>query len=174
MDREARAIVRPSEAFQRFTYQAWRPDTPVDRVVNRFWRTAWDLPEPFTQTIVTHPAVNVVVQADASITVTGVQRRNDERLLSGAGWALGALFRPGGFRAVLDVPMSELLDSRMPGREVFGPDADRLAQAVVEAPSVEQLSRCSPRTSPPASPQRRHPVDDSPTSSSGPAPRSPR
>lgn len=137
VDREARAIVRPSEAFQRFSYQAWRPDAPVDRVVNRFWRTAWDLPEPFTQTIVTHPAVNVVVQADGSITVTGVQRRNDERLLSGAGWALGALFRPGGFRAVHDVPMSALLDCRMPASEVFGPDADRLARAVVEAPSVE-------------------------------------
>jgi len=43
VEREARAIVRPSEAFQRFTYQAWRPDAPLHRVVNRFWRTAWDL-----------------------------------------------------------------------------------------------------------------------------------
>lgn len=137
VEREARAIVRPSEAFQRFTYQAWRPDAPLDRVVNRFWRTAWDLPEPFTQTIVTHPAVNVVVQADGSITVTGVQHANDERVLTGSGWALGALFRPGCFRAVHDVPMSDLVDQRLPGLDVFGPDADVLAHAVVAAPSVE-------------------------------------
>jgi AraC-like DNA-binding protein len=138
VDGEARAIVRPAQAFRKFAYQAWDPDAPVDRVVDRFWRTAWDLDEPFEQTIVPHPAVNLVVQADASITVTGVQRGNDERLLKGSGWALGALFRPGGFRAVHDVPMSTLVDQRLPAQELFGDDATALARTVVDAPSIEQ------------------------------------
>jgi AraC-like DNA-binding protein len=135
---ETRAIVHPSQAFRKFSYQAWAPDPPVSRAVNRFWRTEWNLTEPFAQTIVPHPAVNLVVQADSSITVTGVLRHNDERTLDGSGWALGALFRPGGFRLVHDVPMRTLVDLRVPAQDIFGDNATRLAQAIVAAPSVER------------------------------------
>ena len=68
---DPRAIVRPSVAFDHFTMQQWAPDPPNDRFITRYWKTAWDLPEPFVQPIVTYPAVNVVVQADGSAVVSG-------------------------------------------------------------------------------------------------------
>jgi AraC-like DNA-binding protein len=131
--RDERAIVRPAQAFEHFRYDNWAPDPPLHRFVNRFWRTAWDLPEPFVQTIVTHPAANLVVQADGTATVTGVQRANDDRRLVGAGWALGVLFRPGGFRPFAGGSMRALTDRRVPASELWGDAADALAAAVVAA-----------------------------------------
>src|SRR5690606_10297793 len=51
----------------------------------------------------------------------------------GDGWALGAMFRPGGFRPLVDVPMRSLVDQRVPGAELFGAAADALATAIVHA-----------------------------------------
>jgi AraC-like DNA-binding protein len=130
---DPRAIVRPSVAFEHFTMQQWAPDPPMDRFVARYWKTAWDLPEPFVQPIVMYPAVNVVVQADGSAVVTGVQRKNDQRELQGKGWALGALFRSGGFRPLVAAPMSELVDQRMPMTQLFGQEAAEFALQVVDS-----------------------------------------
>jgi AraC-like DNA-binding protein len=133
MANDPRAIVRPSVAFEHFTMQQWTPDPPLDRFITRYWKTAWDLPEPFVQPIVTYPAVNIVVQANGSAVVSGVQRKNDQRELSGRGWALGALFRSGGFRAFATAPMSELADQRVPMTQLFGEDAVDFARYIAEA-----------------------------------------
>ena len=135
---DPRAIVRPSVAFDHFTMQQWAPDPPIDRFVTRYWKTAWDLPEPFVQPIVTYPAVNVVVQADGSAVVSGVQRANDQRELRGSGWALGALFRSGGFRPFVTVPMGELVDQRVPMAQLFGHDAVELACRIVDSHDDEE------------------------------------
>lgn len=119
--------------MERFSYANWAPDAPLDRFVRRFWKTAWDLPAPFVQTIVTHPAVNLVVQADGSVTVSGIHCANDERRLAGTGWALGVLFRAGGFRPFVEVAMAELSGSRLPAAELFGPEAVELGETVAAA-----------------------------------------
>ena len=135
---DPRAIVRPSIAFDHFTMQQWAPDPPTDRFVTRYWKTAWDLPEPFVQPIVTYPAVNVVVLADGSAVVSGVQRANDLRELRGSGWALGALFRSGGFCPFVTAPMSELLDQRVPMAQLFGQDAVEFARRIVDSNDDEE------------------------------------
>jgi AraC-like DNA-binding protein len=130
---DPRAIVRPSVGFDHFKLQQWAADPPLERFVTRYWKTAWDLPEPFVQPIVTYPAVNVVVQADGSAVVSGVQRANDQRELSGSGWALGALFRSGGFRPFVTISMSELVDQRVPMAQLFGEDAVEFARRIVDS-----------------------------------------
>jgi AraC-like DNA-binding protein len=122
--------------------QQWAPDPPTDRFVTRYWKTAWDLPEPFVQPIVTYPAVNVVVQADGSAVVSGVQRRNDQRELRGSGWALGALFRSGGFRPFVTAPMGQLVDQRVPMAEIFGRDAVEFARRIVDSNDDEERLAC--------------------------------
>lgn len=131
LDEELGAIVRPSDALEHFTLARWAPDPPIDRLVDRFWKTAWDLPEPFVQTIVTYPAVNLVFQADGSATVSGVQQRNAHQRLEGEGWALGVMFRPGGFRPLVDVSMSSIVDQQIPANELFGSEMEAVAEAVV-------------------------------------------
>jgi AraC-like DNA-binding protein len=135
---DPRAIVRPSVAFDHFTMQQWAPDPPLDQFVTRYWKTAWDLPEPFVQPIVTYPAVNVVVQGDGSAVVSGVQRANDQRELRDSGWALGALFRSGGFRPFVTAPMSELVDQRVPMAQLFGQDAVKFARRIVDSNDDEE------------------------------------
>ena len=130
---DLRAIVRPARGLEHFTLERFVPEGRTGRFVDRFWRTGWDLPTPFTQVIVAFPVVNLVVQSDRTITVTGVQRRRDERHLEGAGWALGAMFRPAGFRALAEAPMTTLAGRRIPAEEVFGPAASELADHVVDA-----------------------------------------
>ncbi len=131
--REARGLVRPSQADDAFRIDRFPAPPPLDRFIDRFWRTEWHLREPFVQSIVTFPVVNLVIQADGSAMVSGVQRHNDERALDGDGWALGAMFRPAGFRPFVAAPLSTYADQRLPAAEVFGPAFDEVAAAVVGA-----------------------------------------
>lgn len=128
-----RGIVRPSIAGQRFSLKRWPPEPPLNRFVDRFWKTEWALEEPFTQKIVTFPAVNLVFQADGSATVTGIKRDNDERTLEGRGWAFGVMFRAGGFQPFTELPMPDLVDRRVPASDVFEMDCSALTEQVLTA-----------------------------------------
>ncbi len=120
--------------MQHFRLDRWSPGQDLGRFVDRFWKTTWDLPEPFTQSVLGFPAANFVVQSDGSATVTGVLREADARLLDGAG------FRPGGFRPFVGYPMNQFTDRRLPATKVFGRAASSLAREVVEAPTDNE--RC--------------------------------
>ncbi|MEV6963476.1 helix-turn-helix transcriptional regulator [Hamadaea sp. NPDC051192] len=99
--------------------------------LDRFWHVEWDLPVGVThhQRLLTLPAVHVVVEA-RDATVIGPLRRPWARDLSGSGWALGIMFRPGAFRDVLDAPISTLTDRGVPIGEVFGAAGDQFTAAV--------------------------------------------
>lgn len=128
---DLRAIVRPSTALDRFTLDRWDPSPPLHRFVDRFWKTSWNLAEPFEQPIVTFPVVNLVFQADGSAMFSGVQRNTDKRRLDGSGWALGVMFRPGGCRPFVERPMVDLVDARLPAEDVLGAGIGPLAEAVL-------------------------------------------
>ena len=95
---DTRGIVRPGQALEHFTLGRLAPEPPLDRFLDRFWMTAWDLPQPFEQTIVTPPAVNLVFEPDGTAILSGIMTSNFLRRLEGCGWVFGLLFRPGGFR----------------------------------------------------------------------------
>lgn len=138
IEKDLRGIVRPSLAREKFSLHRWAPDPPLDRFVDRFWKTAWDLDEPFTQPIVTFPAVNLVFQADGSAVVSGIQTHNDGRRIDGKGWALAAMFRVGGFAPFSDRDLAALVDHRVPAAEMFGPDVILLADQIVRASTDER------------------------------------
>ncbi|MCP2324163.1 AraC-like DNA-binding protein [Hamadaea flava] len=71
-------------------------------------------------------------------TVVGPLRRPWARDLSGHGWALGVMYRPGAFRDTLGAPVSTITDRSVPMSEVFGPNCTRFAAAVRGAATDEE------------------------------------
>jgi AraC-like DNA-binding protein len=99
-----------------------------------YWTISWDLgDEPHVQHVLGHPVVNLAFQHDRA-TLAGVVRGTAGRELRGRGWALGAMFRPAGFRPLVDGPMSQLTDREVAPATVLGPGADTLHRALQAAP----------------------------------------
>ena len=67
------------------------------------------------------------------------------RMAPGEG-AVGVRFRPGGAPALLGVPADALLDVRAPAAEVWGPDAERLEEAVAGAAPAGGARRAAAAT----------------------------
>ena len=94
---------------------------------------SWDLEtgRSYTAQTLPYPSVNLSV-TNTEVDVTGLTRRCYYRHLRGAGYAVGARFRPGGFRPLLGGPVSDLTDRHRPMAEVLGRDTAELARRVAE------------------------------------------
>lgn len=78
------------------------PPPELDRAVRWFWIPEWRL-EPGVesrQQILPFPACNLVVEPHG-VTVVGPPTRRSERVLSGSGWAVGALLKPAAAPALI-------------------------------------------------------------------------
>jgi AraC-like DNA-binding protein len=130
---DARGIIAPAVGLTRFRLDRFAPSPPVARFVDRYWLASWDLEDPpaFTQRVLAHPVVNVVM-SDGAATIVGVTTSVSERTLEGTGRALGAMFRPAGFRPFLKRALSTITDRSLPAGEVLGAGVDRLADAVAD------------------------------------------
>ena len=128
MDKDARGIIDPGTGLSRFRLDRSAPSDAVARFVDRYWVASWNLPEdePFTQRVLAHPVVNVVFVDGGAAAVHGPTTRVTSRRLAGAGWALGVMFRPAGFRPFLGRPMNGIVDAVLPLGEVF--DGAELSQ----------------------------------------------
>ncbi|GAA4393093.1 hypothetical protein GCM10023153_12800 [Ornithinibacter aureus] len=107
----SRGVLFPSRlpAFHRFA-----PPQSVEELVQWFWIPEWDL-EPGVvsrQTVVSYPALNLVVEPHG-VSLVGATTRMTERMLRGSGWAVGALLRPAVVRT-LTVNPSSLVDTEQP------------------------------------------------------------
>lgn len=89
------------------------PPELADRV-RWFWIPEWSLPAGVEsrQEILPFPACNLVVEP-AGVTIVGPPTRRSERVLSGSGWAIGALLRPAAVPALLPDPAA-LRDAATP------------------------------------------------------------
>jgi AraC-like DNA-binding protein len=81
------------------------PPDLIDAVVH-FWVPQWDLPPGRTsrQMVLSYPLLNLVLQPDApegKVTLHGPRTTVSYRVLSGRGWAVGALLKPRAVPAVL-------------------------------------------------------------------------
>jgi AraC-like DNA-binding protein len=141
---DARGILAPQAGLARFRLDRHAPSPAVARFVDRYWLASWDLEgEPaFTQRILAHPVVNLVC-SDGAATVVGVTTTVTERTLAGRGRALGAMFRPAGFRPFLKRSLATITDRSLPAADVVGPGADELAAALADpaAPAGELVAR---------------------------------
>ncbi len=99
---DARGIVAPQAGLAHFRLDRYPASPAVARFVDRYWLASWDLRgrPPYTQQVLSHPAVNVVFTAGTAL-VHGVKSKIDSRTLQEAGWALGIMFRPASFRPFL-------------------------------------------------------------------------
>lgn len=98
MHDDRRGILYPQRlpSFTRLT-----PAAELAHIVQWFWVPEWSLDEgvELRQEILPYPACNLVVEP-GGVSFVGPPTRRSERVLSGSGWAVGALLRPAGAAAV--------------------------------------------------------------------------
>ncbi|MFT4288819.1 helix-turn-helix domain-containing protein [Nocardioides sp.] len=89
------------------------PPARAAGLVGWFWVPEWDLPEGVTHRalVLTYAACNLVVDPEGMF-VYGPSTRISERVLSGRGWAVGALLRPAA-TPLLVPEVRSVLDSRL-------------------------------------------------------------
>jgi AraC-like DNA-binding protein len=84
---------------------------------------------PFTQEVLPHPCVNLVVEQTAAA-IHGVGTRMFRRELTGSGRVLGIKFAPGGFSAFFDRPLVTLTDASLTLDEAYGEHGSHFADAI--------------------------------------------
>ncbi len=114
-----RGILNPQAARRHFRLSRIPPSADLAHLVERHWIVEWDLSEPFTQQIVTHPSVNLVFEPGGP-NIHGVFTGRWEIELNGTGHVFATKFRPGGFHAFHPVPAHTLTNRVVPARDVFG------------------------------------------------------
>lgn len=106
------AILNPAAAATKFTIDRFTPSERVARFVDHYWLVGWNLAPgaEHRQRVLSHPVVNLTI-GSAGLRVTGPSRNVVERLLVGSGWAIGAMFRPGGFWPLLRKPVASIANT---------------------------------------------------------------
>ncbi|MDZ5647174.1 helix-turn-helix transcriptional regulator [Nitrospirillum sp. BR 11828] len=136
-----KGVLAPGAAAQRFRLGRYlpSPDMAPDlaAVVEHYWVVAWDLTgqPPYVQRTLPYPAVNLVFERGRSA-VYGPMHGIFAYELRDAGRVLGIRFRPAGFRALVDAPLSTLVDRVLPLEAVLGhltPATAAAAEAAVLA-----------------------------------------
>jgi AraC-like DNA-binding protein len=86
----------------------------VAAFVRQIWIPEWDLPSGARteQLVLGYPASNVVVELEG-VAIYGPTSRASTKVLTGSGWAVGALLKPAGVRLFTERP-AELLDAEAP------------------------------------------------------------
>lgn len=104
-----------------------RPGPDAAELVAWYWVPEWDLPSgaESRQRVLGYPAANLVAES-GGMTLWGATTRASERVLTGAGWAVGAVLRPAAFMALCPDPAG-LVDTHMTL------DAPEVAASVAEA-----------------------------------------
>ena len=112
-------------------YDRYPVPDPLAGLVEHLWTVTWDLEtgRSYTAQTLPYPSVNLSV-TNTEVDVTGLTRRCYYRHLRGAGYAVGARFRPGGFRPLLGGRVADLTDRHRPVAQVLGRDTTELARAV--------------------------------------------
>lgn len=144
---DARGIVAPAAGLAHFRLDRYPPGPVVGRFVDRYWVATWDLrgEDPYTQRVFAHPVVNVVVTGGEG-TVHGVTTRVGAQTLTGAGRALGIMFRPAGFWPLLGTSMSALADRDVPLAEMsWAAAATELVASVGAADSPARAAAAADR-----------------------------
>lgn len=162
VDQDARGIIAPDLGLTRFHLDRFQPSSEVGRLVDRYWLASWTLTEPYTQRVYPHPVVNVVFRSSPETNPTavhGVATRVQDRTLTGDGWALGIMFRPAGFRPLVDHPLSTLRDHSFPLATIFATPGERLDKTVHTASRVAKRVTEIENFLAARLPERRHPAE---------------
>ncbi|HEU5384320.1 MAG TPA: helix-turn-helix domain-containing protein [Streptosporangiaceae bacterium] len=129
-----RGVLRPDLAAAHITLNRHQPSALLAPFVDFYWVPRWDLrgEPPYEQTVLPHPNVHLVFEASGA-GIFGVDRRLFTRTLSGLGLAFGVRFRAGCFRPFWQAPISQLTDRVIPAVRLFGSQAEKTRQAIMDA-----------------------------------------
>ena len=127
------------------------PCDELSPYVEFYWHVRWDTAEPYETKVLSHPNVHLVFEEPVPM-VYGVDRDLFTRVLRGRGQVLGVKFRPGFFRAFARRPVIDLADRRIAAAEFFGPDVEKVNQAVLTETTPDLAPNTGPRAAdtPPA------------------------
>jgi AraC-like DNA-binding protein len=131
---DTRGIVNPRSGLQHFQLRRYPPGDALRPYVDRLWCVSWNLEpgEVFEQPILAHPCVNVVIESNRAC-IYGVPTRIGRQRLTGAGWAVAAMFRPGGARPFLRSPARDWVDAAVEVAEHWGADGAAVVAATRSA-----------------------------------------
>jgi AraC-like DNA-binding protein len=110
------------------------PGDAVASLVELYWSVSWDIPagQIQTQETLPYPSVHLVIE-DGRALVYGVPRSRFVRELAGSGSVLGIKFLPGGFRPLIERPVSSLRGRIVPAETLLTADTAALVTAVLAA-----------------------------------------
>jgi len=129
-----RGVLRPDLAAAHITLDRHQPSALLAPFVDYYWVPRWNLrgEPPYEQAVLPHPNVHLVFEASGA-GIFGVDRRLFTRTLSGLGLAFGVRFRAGCFRPFWQAPISQLTDRVIPAVRLFGSQAEKTRQAIMDA-----------------------------------------
>jgi AraC-like DNA-binding protein len=138
--RGGRGILNRRTARERFQVDRRTPADDLIGAADYLWVLTWDLRgrEPHRQRVLTHPSVNMTFTTGGRARVVGVVRDVFTETIEGQGRVVGVCFRPGGFRPLLDGPVSAITDRFTPVERIFGPEARTVADAIIAEPGTDQ------------------------------------
>ncbi|WP_123041845.1 helix-turn-helix domain-containing protein [Cohnella candidum] len=131
-----KGILNAEAGKRKFRLERYEPSEDLTFAIELIWTVVWDLrgEEPYDQTILSYPSVNLTFEADADgifAGVYGVPENTYTRHLRDEGWTLGVKFRPGGFYPFWRKPVSDLTGQRMDLKSMFGDEGAALAEQVL-------------------------------------------
>ncbi|RGE21884.1 helix-turn-helix domain-containing protein [Leucobacter sp. wl10] len=144
-EQDRRGILYPQRLPE---FHRLAPPPALAHAVHWFWIPEWSLPRgaESRQELLPYPACNLVVEP-AGTTAVGPTTRRSERVLTGSGWAVGALLRPAAVPALVPDP-ARCRDAERPVPDAALLEEVTRAMADPEAPgdarrarAVEVLSR---------------------------------
>ncbi|WP_233358652.1 helix-turn-helix domain-containing protein [Thermomonospora amylolytica] len=135
MTDSTRGILRAAAGLRRFRMHRSAPSPGLVPYAEHHWILHWDLREPHTQRVLTHPTVHMTFTTGGRARVVGIVRGVFGETIAGRGRVVGVRFRPGGFRPFLDGPVSSITDRLVPVEEIFGAEGRAVADAVIAEPS---------------------------------------
>lgn len=135
MAQEQRGVLYPGRLPE---FHRLMPGPGLAHALRWFWIPEWDLPDgaESRQEVLPFPACNIVVESGGVI-ATGPPTRRSERVLSGRGWAVGALLMPAAAPALIP-DLAALRDSAAP---LDAPGLLREVSAAMTDPSLDAAAR---------------------------------
>jgi AraC-like DNA-binding protein len=117
---ESKGVLDPALAARKFRLARYEPSGDLRGLIDYHWVVEWDLrgQEPYVQKTLPYPCVHMVFDPGKT-EIFGVMRKAFEYRLYDKRRVLGVRFLPGGFRGLLNAPLTTITDGRVTLEEIF-------------------------------------------------------
>lgn len=132
-----KGILQYDVNHQKFELTRYQPSIELAPFIKHYWIVRWDLrdQEPYHQTILSHPNVNMVLE-DGQARIFGISRITSTHLLKNKGAVLGVKFTSGGFYPFWKQSLEQLINISIAADKLFGEEILALAASIHQANQV--------------------------------------